>query len=297
MPQGEQSRASALIVNPDSKTKIKPIIVTEDPRLAFSKVLALFAPERRLPVGVHPAAQVGNNLRLGRRVAIGAGAFVGDNVILGDDVVIHPQAYIGHEATIGEGSEIYPQAYIGDRVSLGRRVVIHPGATIGSDGFGYLQTEEGHRKIPQIGTVVIEDDVEIGANVTIDRATVAATRIGRGTKIDDQVHVGHNCEIGAHCLLCGQTGISGSTTLGNWVVLAGQVGVNDHITICDGAIIGGKSSVWGNITEPGLYSGNPARPHKAACRIAAAQKRLPEIIRRLKELERKAAELEAEGEE
>lgn len=294
LPQGEQSKASALIVNPESKTRIKPIIVTEDPRLAFSKVLALFAPERRLPVGVHPTAQVGNNLRMGRRVAIGAGAFVGDNVILGDDVVIHAQAYIGHEVTIGAGSEIHPQVYLGDRVILGRRVLIHPSVTIGSDGFGYLQTVQGHRKIPQIGTVIIEDDVEIGANSTIDRATVAATRIGHGTKIDDQVHVGHNVIIGSHCLLCGQTGISGSTTLGDWVVLAGQVGVNDHITICDQAVVGGKSSVWGNITQPGLYSGTPARPHKTACRIIATEKRLPEIMRRLKELERKAAKPEDE---
>ena len=294
LPKVQQSQASALIVDPRTRAVPKPIIVTEDPRLAFSKVLELFAPERRLPIGVHPSAHLGANVRLGRRVSIGAGAHLGDNVVVGDNVVIHPLAYIGHEVTIGDGCEIHPQVYIGDRVSLGNRVVIHAAAALGCDGFGFLQTSSGHRKIPQIGTVIVEDDVEIGATSTVDRATVTATRIGRGTKIDDQVHIAHNVVIGDNCLFCGQVGISGSVVIGNGVVLAGKVGVNDHVRICDGVIVGGGAEVVGDITEPGVYSGVPARPHYAARRIVASQKRVPELLSRLRELERKVAAMEAE---
>jgi UDP-3-O-[3-hydroxymyristoyl] glucosamine N-acyltransferase len=292
LSRGEVSEASALIVDKTSLTACKPIIVTEDPRLAFSKVLELFAPERRLPVGIHPTAQIGANAHLGRRIAIGAGAFVGDNAVIGDDVIIHPLAYVGHEVTIGGGTELHPQVYIGDRVTLGQRVLVHAGTTIGGDGFGYLQTEQGHRKIPQIGTVIIEDDVEIGANSTVDRATVTATRIGRGTKVDDHVHIAHNVIIGEHCLLCGQVGISGSVVIGNFVVLAGQVGISDHVRIADKIVVSGGAKVWGNLCEPGVYSGTPARPHQSAFRVTAAVQKLPEMMKRLRELEKKLEGLE-----
>ena len=297
LPRGEISQASALIVGPAARTLAKPIIVTEDPRLAFSRVLELFAPERRLPAGIHPGAHVGRNAHLGRRVAIGAGAFVGDNVILRDDVVLHPLSYVGHEVTIGEGSEVHPQAYVGDRVTLGKRVAIHAGAAVGCDGFGYAETSAGHRKIPQIGMVIIEDDVEIGANSTVDRATVAATRIGRGTKIDDSVHIAHNCVIGEDCLICGMVGVSGSVTLGDRVVLAGQVGISDHVTICSDVVVAGGAKVWGSLTEPGTYSGEPARPHYSAARVLAAQHRTPDLIKRVRELERRLARLEGPPEE
>ena len=217
-PLCDVSRASALIVPPDVEVRDKPFIVTEDPRLAFSKVLEMFAPDIRPPAGVHPTAVLGENVVLGEGVSIGAHAYVGDSTIVGDDTVIHPLAYIGLEATLGVACEIHPQVFIGARVQLGNRVMIHAGAAVGADGFGFLQTEEGHRKIPQIGTVIVEDDVEIGANCTVDRATVGATRIGAGTKIDDHVHIAHNCVIGRNCLLCGQVGIAGSTRIGDNVV-------------------------------------------------------------------------------
>ncbi len=289
---GEQSPAAALIVPPGLATDRKPLIVTEDPRLAFSKVLALFAPQRRLPPGVHPTATVGSNVKLGQDVAIGAHVFVGDNAIIGDRVAIHPLAYVGYEVTIGEDTEIHPQTYIGDRVSIGTRCNICAGAVVGSDGFGYLQTEEGHHKIPQIGTVIIEDDVEVGANSTIDRATVSVTRICRGTKIDDQVHIGHNCVIGEHCLLCGQVGIAGTVTLGKGVMLGGQVGINDHTTVGDGVTVGAGSKVYGDLMEPGVYSGTPARPHRQRLRTLAATQKLPELLKRIRELESRLAELE-----
>ncbi|HEY3397485.1 MAG TPA: UDP-3-O-(3-hydroxymyristoyl)glucosamine N-acyltransferase [Armatimonadota bacterium] len=294
--KGEQSRASALIVAPGVRTTAKPHIITEDPRLAFSKLLELFAPERRLPIGVAPSAHVGRGVKLGQRVAIGAGAFIGDNTVVGDDAIIHPLAYVGNEVTIGAGSEVYPHVYLGDRISLGDRVIVHAGTAVGSDGFGYLQTSQGHQKIPQIGTVVIEDDVEIGANVTIDRATVAVTRIGRGSKIDDSVHIAHNAVIGENCLLCGQVGVSGSVVVGNNVVLAGQVGVSDHVTICDSVIVGGGAAVIGDITEPGAYSGIPARPHQSAYRVLAAQQKAPDLLRRVRELERRLEKLEPRDE-
>jgi len=295
LPQGEDSGASALIVPPNARSTRKPIIITEDPRLAFSRVLELFAPERRLPEGIHPRALVGKHASIGEGAAIGAGAVVSDNAVIGEDVIIHPLAYIGYEVSIGSDSEIHPHVYIGDRVSIGRGVIIHGGAVVGGDGFGYLQTPQGHQKIPQIGTVIIEDDVEIGANCTVDRATVAATRIGRGTKIDDQVHVAHNVVIGENGLLCGQVGIAGSARIGNNVMMGGQVGINDHIKICDNAVIGGGAKVYGDITEPGVYSGTPARPHQERLRTVALQHRLPDLLDRIKQLEARLAELEDSG--
>jgi len=201
LAQGEESAAAALIVAPGIEASRKPVVVTEDPRLAFSKVLELFAPKPRVEPGVHATAIVGNNVSLGEGVSIGAHAFVGDNVIVREGGIIYPLAYVGHEVTIGEGTQIYPHAFIGDRTVIGSDTIVHSGAVIGSDGFGYLQTRHGHHKIPQIGNVIVGDNVEIGACATVDRATVNATRIGNGTKIDDQVHVAHNCEIGEDCLL------------------------------------------------------------------------------------------------
>jgi UDP-3-O-[3-hydroxymyristoyl] glucosamine N-acyltransferase len=290
---GEGSAAAALIVSPEARTSAKPIIVTEDPRLAFSKVLAIFAPERRVYEGIHPTAVVGANARLGRNVSIGAHAVIGDSVELGDDVVIHPLAYLGHDVTVGSKSEIYPQVFIGERVSLGARCIVHAGAVIGCDGFGYLQQRTGHRKIPQIGTVIIHDEVEIGANSTIDRATVSATIIGSGTKIDDSVHIAHNCVIGEHCLLAGQVGIAGSTEIGDFVVMGGQAGINDHNKIVRNTVIGAQAGVFGNVTEPGVYSGYGAGPHRDQLRILAATQRLPDLVRTVRLLGQRLTELEA----
>ncbi|MEA3401924.1 MAG: UDP-3-O-(3-hydroxymyristoyl)glucosamine N-acyltransferase [Armatimonadota bacterium] len=287
----EASNASALIVPPDVEVTDKPFIVTEDPRLAFSKVLELFAPEMRPEAGVHPTAVIGENVTLGEAVSVGANAYIGDGSIIGDGSVVHPLAYVGPEVVVGRDCEIHAQVYIGARVQLGDRVILHGGAAVGADGFGFLQTEEGHRKIPQISTVILDDDVEIGANSTVDRATVSATRIGAGTKIDDQVHVAHNVVIGRNCLLCGQVGIAGSTIIGDNVVMGGQAGVNDHVEVCSGAVIAAKAGVIGNIDEEGIYSGYPARSHHEQLRVAAHARKLPELVERIKELEQIVAEL------
>ncbi len=290
---GEQSGASALIVPPDVTEGAKPFIVTEDPRLAFSKALEVFAPVQRRYPGVHPSAVVEDGVTLGPDVSIGAHAFVGQNSVIGASVTIHPLSYIGHETSIGDGTSIHPQCYIGDRVIIGSRCIIHAGAAIGADGFGFVPTPDGHKKILQIGTVIIRDDVEIGAHVTIDRATVTATVIGAGTKIDDGVHVAHNVVLGEHCMLCGQVGIAGSARIGNWVVMGGQAGVNPHVKVCDNAVVGGGAAVISDLDTAGVYSGQPAQSHGAAMRQQAALKRLPELLRQVKRLEREVAELHA----
>lgn len=295
LTMGEQSAASALIVSPDSRTSAKPIIVTEDPRLAFSKVLEIFAPKPRVYQGVHPTAVIGRNVHMGEDVSVGAYAVVEDNVILGDNVIVYPLAYVGHEATIGDRTIVYPHVFIGERVAIGKRSIVHSGSALGCDGFGFLQTAQGHRKIPQIGTVNIGDDVEVGACCTVDRATVGATVVGNGTKIDDHVHIAHNCQIGENCLLCGQVGIAGSTRVGNNVVMGGQVGVNDHVNIGDNVVIGAQAGVFGDLTEPGIYSGYPARPHTAQLRVSAASQKLPDLLKKIRDLEKRIAELEAKS--
>jgi len=288
---GEESRAAALIVPPDARTKRKPLIVTEDPKLAFSRVLELFAPEPSIPVGVHPTAVLADSVRLGQDVAIGPYAVVEEGVRLGHDVVLYPFVFIGRDADIGDGTVVYPHVFIGERVNVGRRCILHAGCAVGADGFGFLPTAQGLRKIPQIGTVVVEDDVEIGANSTVDRATVSTTRIGAGTKIDDQVHIAHNCVIGRNCILCGQVGIAGSTTIGNNCVLGGQVGVNDHVHVGDNITIGAKSGVYGSLTEAGVYSGVPARPHNQQLRVMVMTQKLPELVRQVRELSEQVDEL------
>ncbi len=297
LPLGEQSRAAALIVPPQVRSARKPLIVTEDPKLAFSQVLELFKPEPSIPKGVHDTAILGRNVRLGADVAIGPYVVIEDNVRIGDRVVIYPFAFIGRDTEIGDDTIIYPHVFIGERTTIGRRCIIHAGASIGADGFGFLQTEHGHKKIPQIGIVILEDDVEVGANSTIDRATVSVTRIGRGTKIDDQVHVAHNCVIGENCLLCGQVGIAGSARIGNNVVMGGQAGVSDHVTIADNVTLAAQAGVFGDITEPGVYSGYPARPHSQQLRALALVQKLPQMHQQLRQLQRQMEEIKKALEE
>ncbi|MEW5767903.1 MAG: UDP-3-O-(3-hydroxymyristoyl)glucosamine N-acyltransferase [bacterium] len=281
------SQASAVIVGQEVTKAPKPVIRTNNPRLAFAKVLELFAPVVRIRPGVHPTAILGEGVNIGEGAAIGACVTVGDKVSIGNGVVIYPQSYVGDEVIIGAGSIIYPRVTLGQRVRLGQRVIIHSGAVIGSDGFGYLEVDGRHQKIPQNGTVVIHDDVEIGANVTIDRATTGATSIGRGTKIDNLVQIAHNVTIGEDCLVVAQTGISGSVKIGDHVTLAGQVGVAGHLSIGSGAVIAAKSGVTKDIEAHQYISGFPAKPHEEEKRIKAAIPRLPQLLKRVKELERK----------
>ena len=214
---------------------------------------------------------------------------MGDNVAIGPYVVIEPGAtigsgatimahcYIGYSAAVGGQSLLYPSVTIRELVQVGSRVIIHSGTVIGSDGFGFVPGRGGHTKIPQIGTVVIGDDVEIGANTAIDRATTGATTIGKGTKIDNLVHIAHNVHIGEHCFIAGQTGIAGSARIGNFVTFAGQSGAVGHITIGDGATIAGRAAVIGNVAPGETVSGYPARPHREAMKIEVLIRKLPEM--------------------
>ncbi|MFO7947463.1 MAG: UDP-3-O-(3-hydroxymyristoyl)glucosamine N-acyltransferase [Armatimonadota bacterium] len=297
VPHGEESDAAALIVPPKTKTSRKPIIVTEDPRLAFSRVLELFAPSVQRYPGVHPTAIVEDGCTIDDDVSIGAHAYVGHNAILREGVTICPLAYVGENTVIEARTVIHPQVYIGERVVIGADSIIHAGAAIGADGFGFAQTSEGHKKIHQIGTVIIEDNVEIGANSTVDRATVTTTRIGAGTKIDDGVHVAHNVTMGKNCLLAGQVGIAGSATIGDNVVMGGQAGINDHISITDNVVIGGGAVVIGDIDEPGVYSGYPASRHGHSMRVLAIQRNLPEMRRQMKTMQERIEQLEKRLEE
>lgn len=292
LPHGEECSASALIVPPKAKTSNKPIIVTEDPRLAFNRVLKLFAPDLERYDGIHPTAVVEDGCTIEEDVSIGANAYVGKNTILRQGVTIRPLAFVGPECVIEENSVIHPQTYVGERVVIGSDCILHAGVAVGADGFGFAPTEKGHVKIHQIGTVVIENNVEIGANSTVDRATVTVTRIGAGTKIDDGVHIAHNVTVGENCLLAGQVGIAGSATIGDNVTMGGQAGINDHITICDDVVIGGGAIVIADIDEPGTYSGYPASPHREAMRSLAVQRNLPELQETIRSMQNRIEELE-----
>jgi UDP-3-O-[3-hydroxymyristoyl] glucosamine N-acyltransferase len=230
---------------------------------------------------------------LGREVSIAPLVFIGPGVHLGDRVTIMPGCVIGDAARIGADTLLYPNVTLLERCAVGRRCVIHSGTVIGSDGFGFVPGESGHVKIPQLGTVVIEDDVEIGANCAIDRGALGVTRVGRGVKIDNLVHLAHNVEVGDHSFLVAQVGVSGSTKLGKNVTLAGQVGVTGHLEVGDGVQVGAQSGVNHSIAPGQTVSGSPVRPHREWLRIMGHLPKLPELYQRLKRLEQNLSELSA----
>jgi len=292
LQEAQQSRASAIIVQKGVGNSGKPIIAVENPRYAFARVLKEFSPRKNREPGIHPTCVIGAGTSIGDNPSFGYNVYIGRNTVVGKDVWIYPFAYIGDNVRIGDNCVIYPFVAIHDDVTIGNGVIIHSGTVIGSDGFGYTCVGGEHYKMPQIGTVVIGDDVEIGANVTIDRARTGKTIIGRGTKIDNLVQIAHNTTIGENCVVVAQVGISGSVSVGNGVVLAGQVGIKDHITVGDGAVICARSGVIGDIGPGEFVSGYPARPHKEQMRILAAQQKLPMLLKQIKELEHRIEELE-----
>ncbi|MDW8321086.1 MAG: UDP-3-O-(3-hydroxymyristoyl)glucosamine N-acyltransferase [Armatimonadota bacterium] len=283
----ERCPAAAVIVWQDAPSIQKPLLRVESPRQAFLKALEMFAPQPHHPEGIDLNAVISPDADIGDDVAIGAGCIIEAGVRIGRGSVLYPLCYIGRDAQLGEQCLLYPNVTLMHGVRLGNRVIVHAGAVIGADGFGYVTVDGVHRKVPHIGTVEVGDDVEIGANVCIDRAKTGATRIGRGTKIDNLVHIGHNVQVGEHCLLVAQVGIAGSSQLGNYVVLAGQVGVADHVSIGEGAIVAAQSGVAGNLPGGQRYFGSPAREHGKQLRLMAYASRLPELFERVKELEQK----------
>ncbi len=270
------------------------LVAVDNPSLAFARLVERFTPP---PVaeepGVHPTAVLGRDVRLGAEVRVGPYAVLGDEVELGDGVSIGAGAFVGAGSVVGTGSRIDPNVTIREHTRIGQRVIIHGGAVIGADGFGFELKEGRHVKIPQTGIVQIDDDVEIGANVTIDRARFGRTHIGEGTKIDNLVHVGHNVVVGPHCLLVAQVGISGSTRLGKYVTLAGQVGLVGHIEVGDEVVVGAQGGVSKSVPAKAVMWGCPAEPLDKFKELHAYRGRLPKLVERVKKLEAELAELRA----
>jgi len=290
--QLETTRASAVVVSAHLPAPDRPYIRVANAYLALAQLLEFFYPKSEPVLGVHPLATLGRNPRLGQRVSIYPGAVLGDEVELGDGVRIYPGVYVGDGVKIGAESILYPQVTIYPGVTLGRRVIIHAGSVIGSDGFGYAFDGQKHRKIPQVGGVVIEDEVEIGANVTIDRGTIGNTVIKQGTKIDNLVQIAHNVVVGEHSIIVAQVGISGSTRLGRGVMLGGQSGLVGHIQVGDGARVAAKAGVSKDVPRQAIISGFVGLPHTRWKRMEAALRRLPRLEERVRWLEQALAERE-----
>ena len=288
-PRVNSTRASAIYLSEDAQTDRQiAILRVKDPYLAYTRALRIFNPEAELEPFVHPSAVIDPTARVAKRVAIGACVVIGRNAFIGDDVRIYPNVTIYDDVTIGRGSVIHSGVAIRERTVIGERVVIHNNSVIGCDGFGYAKDEEKHwLKIPQAGRVVIEDDVEIGAATTIDRASVGESRIGRGSKLDNLVQVGHSCTIGEDTLLCAQVGLAGSSHIGSRVILAGQAGVAGHLTIGDDVVLTAKSATSHDIPAGKVISGIPAFDNKDWLRSTAAFRRLGEMQRTLRDLERR----------
>jgi len=289
--QLEQTAAGAVIVPQGVEPPGRNLIVCAHPYLAFARALEFFhpAPGPAEP-GISPAAHLADDCQVGEGVTVMAQAYVGPGCSLGHRVVIMPGAVLVAGVSVGDGSVIHPNVTVGRDTEIGRRVTIHGGSVLGSDGFGYVPDADGRQhKIPQVGRVVVEDDVEIGANVTVDRATLGETRIGRGAKIDNQVQIAHNVRVGEDNILVAQVGISGSTRLGDRVTVAGQTGVAGHIEIGDGITITARAGVTKSVHGAGVYSGFPLMEHRRWRKVHASYARLPELLERLKQLEKAMA--------
>jgi len=280
------TRACVLIVGRDLSVDFDGAVVRVDnPSEAFAELVRQVAPPPvTFPPGIHPAAVVASTARLGKDVSVQPHAVIEDRVVVGDRTVIGAGAYIGHESRVGSDCRFYANVSLRERTIIGDRVILHSGVVLGADGFGYEQVNGTHKKIPQVGNVEIGDDVEIGANSAIDRGRFGQTRIGKGTKIDNLVQIGHNCVVGEHCIICGLVGIAGSTIIGNHVTLAGQVGVAGHLTIGDQSIIMAQAGVTKDVPPGSIMLGAPAVPHKEFKRMNAAIQRLPEILAKFHDL-------------
>ena len=287
------SKASCVIVPPGAAITASCRIEVKQPKLAFALIAALLHPPKKRAPEIHPTAIIASDAQIGVDVFIGAYVCVGEGSVIGSKTQIRAGAKIGDHVQVGQECVIHPNVFLEDGVTIGDRVILHTGVCLGVDGFGYVRGDMGYHKFPQIGTVVIEDDVELGAYTCVDRAALGRTRIGRGTKLDNMVHVGHNCDIGERVVIAAQTGISGSVTIEDDCVIGGQVGFGDHIRVQSGAVIGSKAGVLpGKIVRPGVWWGIPIQPLAEYKRLNAHLGRLPQMREEIKELRRQVEELE-----
>ncbi len=289
LPAFRRTRAGAAFVPEDFAEQIVPAqIRVANPSKAFEQIVLRFAPQPIVfPAEIHPTAVIAEGVSLGENVAIGPHAVLEPGVQIGDRVRIGANSYVGHETKIGAGSTIYPNVTIRERIRIGERVILHPGVVIGSDGFGFENVGGAQQKVPQIGIVQIDDDVEVGAGTTIDRARFGRTWIQEGTKIDNLVQIGHNVVVGKHAIICAQTGIAGSVRIGQRVVIGGQAGIIGHIEIDDDTMIGAQSGISKSL-HGGAWWATPALPIREAKEQLALARRLRKLFDRVKALEKRA---------
>ena len=284
--RAEESAATAIIADQRFNSAKKILIRVSNARIAFAKALALFFPEPVKPAGVHPLSVVAASAQVHSTAHIGPHCTVGERVKVGARCILQAGNFIGDDSTLADEVNLFPNVTVYPRTEIGSRVRIHAGTVIGSDGYGYVLDGGVHRKVTQIGNVIICDDVEIGANVTIDRGALGPTIIGQGTKIDNLVQIAHNVQIGEHCLVIAQVGIAGSSKLGNYVVLAGQAGIGGHLKIGNQVIVGAQSGVMTDIPDKTTWLGSPAQPDREMKRQFIAIQRLPDLLKRIAEFER-----------
>ncbi|HXF11089.1 MAG TPA: UDP-3-O-(3-hydroxymyristoyl)glucosamine N-acyltransferase, partial [Desulfuromonadaceae bacterium] len=288
--------ASAILVSGPFTSAKKVLIRVPNARVAVARILPLFfLPDETPPAGVQPGANVSPSAQVDPTAHIGPGCIVGAGAKIGARTVLMGGNHVGRDCQIGDDVCLFPNVVIYPRCRIGHRVAIHAGTVIGSDGYGYVFDEGRHRKVLQVGNVVIQDDVEIGANTAIDRGALGSTVIGQGTKIDNLVHIAHNVVIGPHCLVMGQAGFAGSTQLGAYCVIASQSGIAGHLKLGNQATVGAKSGVMRDVGEKETVLGMPAMPDKQMKRQFIAVQQLPDMIRRMRELEKTVAELSAKA--
>ena len=282
----ESSAATAIIADARFSSTKKILIRVPNARIAFAKTLALFFPEPKFSAGIHATAVVAASAQIDPSAHIGPHCTVGERVKIGADCVLQAGNFIGEDSTLGDETNLFPNVTIYPRTETGRRVRIHAGTVIGSDGYGYVLDGGVHRKVPQIGNVIIGDDVEIGANATVDRGALGATVIGKGTKIDNLVQIAHNVQIGEHCIIIAQVGIAGSAKLGNYVVLAGQAGIGGHLKLGNQVTICAQSGVMTDVPDGEKWLGAPAQPDKQFKRQVIAIQRLPDLLKKVAKWEK-----------